>query len=130
MQTKQLRLTEEHGCRISDVRFPFKPAEVFKRCASMSVIFPAFNEEANIKRTVEAAVRVLPKVATSWEILIVDDGSRDATSAICGDLKTRYPEVVVMRHEQNRGYGAALKSGIMAAKHNLIFFSDSDGQFD
>ena len=96
----------------------------------MSVIFPAFNEEANLKRTVDEAVNVLPKVATSWEILIVDDGSRDATSAICGDLKARYPEVQVIRHEQNEGYGAALKSGILAAKYDLIFFSDSDGQFD
>lgn len=112
------------------MKFPLDRAEIFKRCRSMSVIFPALNEEKNIKRTVEAAVRVLPKVAASWEIMIVDDGSSDATTAICGDLKARYREVEVIRHEQNRGYGAALKSGIMAAKHDLIFFSDSDGQFD
>ena len=96
----------------------------------MSVIFPAFNEEGNIRRTVEAAVKILPKVAMSWEIIVVDDGSSDATTAICDDLKARYPEVEVISHGQNRGYGAALKSGIMAAKYELIFFSDSDGQFD
>lgn len=96
----------------------------------MSVIFPAFNEEGNIRRTVETIVRVLPKVATSWEIIVVDDGSSDATASICDDLKTRYPEVEVICHRQNKGYGAALKSGIMAAKYDLIFFSDSDGQFD
>jgi glycosyltransferase involved in cell wall biosynthesis len=96
----------------------------------LSVIFPAFNEEANIGRTVEAIRRVLPKVATRWQIIVVDDGSSDATALICDDLKARYPEVEVIRHGQNRGYGAALKSGIMAARYDLIFFSDSDGQFD
>jgi glycosyltransferase involved in cell wall biosynthesis len=64
------------------------------------------------------------------EIIVVDDGSSDATAAICDKLKARYPELEVIGHGQNRGYGAALKSGIMAAKHELIFFSDSDRQFD
>ena len=104
--------------------------EVSKPSTTISVIFPAFNEEGNIRRTVEAAVKILPKVATSWEIIVVNDGSSDATTAICDDLKARYPEVEVISHGQNRGYGAALKSGIMAAKYDLIFFSDSDGQFD
>ena len=96
----------------------------------LSVIFPAFNEEENIRRTVETAIRVLPDVATKWEIIVVDDGSTDTTALICDDLKARYPEVQVIRHGQNRGYGAALKSGIISAKYGLIFFSDSDGQFD
>ena len=96
----------------------------------ISVIFPAFNEEENIRRTVETAIRVLPDVATKWEIIVVDDGSTDTTALICDDLKARCPEVQVIRHGQNRGYGAALKSGIISAKYGLIFFSDSDGQFD
>jgi len=96
----------------------------------ISVIFPAFNEEGNIRCTVETMLKVLPKVATRWEVIVVDDGSSDATALMCDHLKARYPEVEVIRHEQNRGYGAALKSGIMSAKYDLIFFSDSDGQFD
>ena len=96
----------------------------------LSVIFPAFNEEANIRCTVETAIKVLPNVATRWEIIVVDDGSSDATALICDDLKARYREVEVIRHGQNRGYGAALKSGIISAKYDLIFFSDSDGQFN
>jgi len=96
----------------------------------ISVIFPAFNEEGNIRCTVETALTVLPKIATRWEVIVVDDGSSDATALICDDLKARYPEVEVICHGQNRGYGAALKSGIMSAKYDLIFFSDSDGQFD
>ncbi len=75
-------------------------------------------------------LKVLPKLATRWEVIVVDDGSSDATPLMCDRLKARYPEVEVIRHEQNRGYGAALKSGIMSAKYDLIFFSDSDGQFD
>jgi hypothetical protein len=75
-------------------------------------------------------IRVLPKVATRWEIIVVDDGSSDATALICQELKAQYPQVDVICHEENRGYGAALKSGIMAANYDLIFFSDSDGQFD
>ena len=96
----------------------------------LSVIFPAFNEEGNIRCTVETIIKVLPQVATRWEIIVVDDGSSDATALICDELKAQHPEVELIRHEQNRGYGAALKSGIMSAKYDLVFFSDSDGQFD
>ena len=98
--------------------------------SGISVIFPAFNEEANIRCTIETAIKVLPKVATRWEVIVVDDGSNDGTALICDQLKTRYPEVKVIHHQQNRGYGAALKSGIMSANYDLVFFSDSDGQFD
>lgn len=97
---------------------------------SLSVIFPAFNEEANIKRTVESARAILPKIAEQWEIIVVDDGSKDATRDICDELIELYPEVRAIHHPQNRGYGAALKSGILAAQSGLIFFTDSDGQFD
>ena len=98
--------------------------------ASLSVVFPAFNEEANIKRTVESAREILPKLATEWEIIVVNDGSSDATQGICDDLANRHADVVAIHHPRNRGYGAALKSGILAARHDLIFFTDSDGQFD
>jgi glycosyltransferase involved in cell wall biosynthesis len=97
---------------------------------SLSVVFPAFNEEANIERTIESARKVLPKLAFEWEIIVVDDGSKDATRAISDDLAGRYAEVRAIHHPLNRGYGAALKSGILAARHELIFFTDSDGQFD
>ena len=97
---------------------------------SLSVIFPAFNEEANIRHTVEAARLVLPKLAQTWEIILVNDGSRDATTPICDELAEQYPEVRAIHHTDNRGYGAALKSGILAARYDFIFFTDSDGQFD
>ena len=56
----------------------------------LSVIFPAFNEEGNIRCTVETMTQVLPKVATRWEIIVVDDGSSDATALICPELKAQY----------------------------------------
>lgn len=97
---------------------------------SLSVIFPAFNEEANIKHTVESARLVLPKLAQTWEIITVNDGSKDGTTPICDALAEQYPEVRAVHHAENRGYGAALKSGILAARYDYIFFTDSDGQFD
>ncbi|MGB8342165.1 MAG: glycosyltransferase family 2 protein [Chthoniobacterales bacterium] len=102
----------------------------FASPVTLSVIFPAFNEEANIRHTVEAARAVLPKLARTWEIILVNDGSRDATTPICDELAERYPEVKAIHHIDNRGYGAALKSGILAARYDYIFFTDSDGQFD
>jgi glycosyltransferase involved in cell wall biosynthesis len=97
---------------------------------TLSVIFPAFNEEANIRQTVEAARMVLPKLAQTWEIILVNDGSRDATTPICDELAAQFPEVRAIHHMVNRGYGAALKSGILASQYDFIFFTDSDGQFD
>src|SRR5450432_530321 len=97
---------------------------------TLSVIFPAFNEEANIRHTVDSARLVLPKLAETWEIILVNDGSEDATSSLCDELAEQYAEVRAIHHTDNRGYGAALKSGILAARHDYIFFTDSDGQFD
>lgn len=97
---------------------------------TLSVIFPAFNEEANIRHTVESARLVLPKLAQTWEIILVNDGSRDATTPLCDELAEQYSEVRAIHHTDNRGYGAALKSGILAARYDYIFFTDSDGQFD
>ena len=97
---------------------------------AISVIFPAYNEQTNILKTVETAQRVLRQIVPKWEIIVVNDGSHDDTGRICDDLMARYADVSVVSHPTNRGYGAALRSGILAARHDLIFFSDSDGQFD
>ena len=97
---------------------------------TLSLVFPAYNEQSNIENTVRAALEILPGLAESWEIIVVNDGSRDATGRICDDLARRHPNFHVIHHPVNRGYGAALKSGLLGAKYDLIFFSDSDGQFD
>jgi glycosyltransferase involved in cell wall biosynthesis len=97
---------------------------------SLSVVLPAFNEEANIRAVVEDAYRTVPKIAPIFEIIVVNDGSKDRTGEICDRLVEELSNVRVVHHPQNRGYGAALKSGIKLARHDLIFFTDADGQFD
>jgi glycosyltransferase involved in cell wall biosynthesis len=97
---------------------------------SLSVILPAFNEEANIRTVVEDAYRNIPKFAPIFEIIVVNDGSKDRTGGICDRLAEELSNVRVVHHVRNRGYGAALKSGIERARYSLIFFTDADGQFD
>jgi glycosyltransferase involved in cell wall biosynthesis len=97
---------------------------------SLSVILPAFNEEANIRAVVEDAYRNIPKFASIFEIIVVNDGSKDRTGEICDRMAEEFSDVRVVHHPRNRGYGAALKSGIERARYDLIFFTDADGQFD
>jgi glycosyltransferase involved in cell wall biosynthesis len=94
------------------------------------VILPAYNEEANIRAVVEDAYRNIPKFAPIFEIIVVNDGSKDRTGEICDRLAKEFSNVRVVHHVRNYGYGAALKSGIVRARHDLIFFTDADGQFD
>lgn len=96
---------------------------------NVSVVFPAFNEELNLEGVVSSALTILPELTRSFEIIIVNDGSRDQTGMVAGRLAGLSEKVKVIHHPHNRGYGAALKSGIEQAKSDLVFFCDSDGQF-
>ena len=96
----------------------------------LSWFFPAHNEEANLEPLVDEAMGVLPTLADTWEIIIVDDGSRDRTPEIADRLATANPDRVrVVHHRVNRGYGAALRSGFAAARYDLVCFTDGDRQF-
>ena len=97
--------------------------------ATISVIFPAFNEEMNLEAVVRSALKVLPSVSRAFEIIIVNDGSSDGTPKVAEELVRRCRNVRVVHHPENLGYGAALKSGIEQARHEFIFFCDSDRQF-
>lgn len=97
---------------------------------SLSVFFPAYNEETNIRDTVTKAIKILDRIAGKWEILIVNDGSEDKTQAVAEALSKEYKEVKVITHQINRGYGASLKDGLYNAMYPWICFTDSDGQFD
>jgi len=100
------------------------------RVPRLSYFFPAHNEEANIEGLVEEALATLPALAETFEIIAVDDGSKDATPALADALAARYPDVVrVVHHPVNRGYGAALRSGFSAARFELVAFTDGDRQF-
>lgn len=96
----------------------------------LSVFFPAFNEEASLGNTVKKALNVLPAVAEKWEVLIVNDGSKDKTLEIAESLAKEDKRIRVINHKVNRGYGAALKSGLYKSRYSWIAFTDSDGQFD
>jgi glycosyltransferase involved in cell wall biosynthesis len=97
---------------------------------TISCFFPAYNEEANIEKTVVAAQKVLENLATSYEIIVIDDGSTDKTLAISRRLASKNSCVRVISHFPNRGYGAALKYGLYSAKYDPVVYTDSDGQYD
>jgi len=97
---------------------------------SISVFFPAYNEEENIKNTVISAKKVLESIADNWEITIVNDGSTDNTLVVSKELSKEDKRIRVISHSKNRGYGASLKSGFYSAKYPWICFTDADGQFD
>ncbi len=100
------------------------------RVARLSYFFPAHNEEANLESLVNEALAALPGLATTFEIIAVDDGSKDATASIAAALAERHPDLVrVVRHPVNLGYGAALRSGFAAARYELVAFTDGDRQF-
>jgi glycosyltransferase involved in cell wall biosynthesis len=99
------------------------------RVPALSYFFPAHNEEANLRGLVEEARATLPSLAETFEILIVNDGSRDATPRIADELAAADPRVRAIHHPRNLGYGAALRSGFAAARHELIAFTDGDRQF-
>ncbi len=104
--------------------------EPVARVPALSYFFPAHNEEANLEALVAEALAVLPSLADRFEIIAVNDGSRDATASIADRLVEAHPDVVrVVHHPVNLGYGAALRSGLRAARYDLVCFTDGDRQF-
>jgi glycosyltransferase involved in cell wall biosynthesis len=100
------------------------------KVAELSFFFPAHNEEANLEGLVDEALSALPELADKFEIIAVDDGSRDRTPAIADELARKHPGLFrVVHHATNLGYGAALRSGFQAARFELVTFIDGDRQF-
>ena len=100
------------------------------RVAELSYFFPAHNEAGNIEPLVAEALEELPKLARRFEIIAVDDGSRDGTAEIADRLAAANPDIVrVVHHPTNDGYGAALRSGMRASRYGLVAFTDGDRQF-
>jgi len=97
---------------------------------SITFFFPAYNEEGNLAPMVAKALEVLPGFVPQFDIVIVDDGSRDGTEAEARALEAKHPEVRYVRHAVNRGYGEALRSGFKASRGEVAFYTDGDQQFD
>jgi glycosyltransferase involved in cell wall biosynthesis len=109
---------------------PTTAAPVPNRVPRLSYFFPAHNEEANLGGLVAEALETLPTLADTFEIIAIDDGSRDRTAAIADALAAAHPDIVrVVHHPTNLGYGAALRSGFGAARYDLVAFTDGDRQF-
>jgi glycosyltransferase involved in cell wall biosynthesis len=96
----------------------------------LSLVLPAHNEVENIEAVVNRANDVLPHVTKDYEVIVVNDGSRDGTNEIIDRLAAENTHVRAIHHEVNKGYGAALTSGFRAATGESIMFMDSDRQFD
>jgi glycosyltransferase involved in cell wall biosynthesis len=101
-----------------------------KESFSLSVVLPAYNEEENIRKTVLQVVSYLRERSDNYEVIVVNDGSSDKTGEIVKELAPENPNVLLVNHPKNQGYGAALRSGFEMASLEYIFLMDSDGQFD
>jgi glycosyltransferase involved in cell wall biosynthesis len=101
-----------------------------KRPIGLSIFFPAYNDSGTIASLVITARQTAERLTSDFEILIVNDGSADATPAIADELARTYPEVRVIHHGTNRGYGGALRSGFLGARKEWIFYTDGDAQYD
>lgn len=95
----------------------------------LSLVLPAYNEEAGIRQAIAEACDALDKLTSAYEVLVVDDGSRDRTAALVAEMASERPQVRLLRHPTNRGYGAALRSGFTAARFERVAFTDADCQF-
>jgi len=89
-----------------------------------------FNEEGNIEHAVTSALAVLAGVTDQYEVIVVNDGSRDSTGAVADRLAAANPHVRAVHHPENRGYGCAVRSGLAAARYPLVVLADGDNQFD
>ena len=100
--------------------------EATRAASAISIVIPVYNEQASVVKTVEAILEVLAPGDVPFEIIIVNDGSMDNTGQILQDIKCTHPELIIVEHEINLGYGAALKSGISRSRFDRIMIIDAD----
>ena len=100
------------------------------RPPGLSIFFPAYNDGGTIASLVILAVQIAGRLTSDFEVIVVNDGSSDATRDILDDLVRTYPNVRAIHHPQNQGYGAALRTGFAAATKDLIAYTDGDAQYD
>jgi glycosyltransferase involved in cell wall biosynthesis len=96
----------------------------------ISLFFPVYRDERTVRRVTEKALAVLRDVAERYEVIIIDDGSPDHAGEIADELAAEHPEVSVIHHPKNQGYGMAIRSGLRAARYEWICFTDGDDEYD
>ncbi len=97
---------------------------------SISLFMPMYNELASVERMVNKALEILPTLTDQYEVLIVDDHSTDGSERVVQRLAAEHPAVRVVRHDTNRGYGAALRTGFLESRKDLVFYTDCDEPVD
>lgn len=97
---------------------------------SISIFFPCYNDAATIGGLVATADRVARGLTDDYEIIVVDDGSQDNSRQLLLSLKDKYPQLRLIFHAKNKGYGAAIRSGFHSCVKELTFYTDGDGQYD
>ena len=100
------------------------------RLESLSVFMPAYNEEESVAQALEECARALPQLAEDFEVIVVNDGSKDRTKEILDTIKPSLSFLKVCHHERNQGIGAALRTGIAEASKEFIFITSADLQFN
>ena len=94
------------------------------------MFFPAYNDSGTIASLVITALQSASRLTPNYEIIVVNDGSRDDSAEVLKGLQGRVARLKVVTHDRNRGYGAALRSGFATATKDLVFYTDGDGQYD
>jgi len=106
------------------------PPTATTRPAGLSIFFPAYNDGGTIASMVVSALLTARTLTPDHEVIVINDGSKDATPRILDELARLYPEVKIVHHPQNRGYGGALRSGFARASKDFVFYTDGDAQYD
>jgi glycosyltransferase involved in cell wall biosynthesis len=101
-----------------------------RRFPSISFFCPAYHDESNLPILIPRVRAFLSDVADRFEIIIVHDASPDRTGAVADELAAAYPEVRVIHHRRNMGYGATLRDGFLAARNDFVLYTDGDNQYD
>lgn len=103
---------------------------MISRKIGVSIFFPCYNDKGSITRLINDAILTIRKFTTKFEIIVVDDGSTDGSRQLLKNLAKKTPSLKLVFHDHNIGYGGALMSGFKTAKHEYIFYTDGDGQYD
>lgn len=107
-----------------------KKTKILKNSLSISAFFPCFNDAGSIGILVEDVYKILSNVSKDFEIIVIDDKSQDESRKVLRRLKKKIPNLRLIFHHQNMGYGGALKSGFRHAAKEFVFYTDGDGQYD
>lgn len=95
-----------------------------------SIFFPVYKDEHTVRRMIEKSQAVASQISDDWEIVIVDDGSPDRSGEIAQEMAKEIPQLKVIRHPKNKGYGAAVKTGLSVATGDFVAMTDGDDEYD